>query len=681
VESRATDDHEIAFRGGKTMRGGWERLASYEGGTVFALATALTKDGNATALFAATAAGLFHSRNEGREWTPAGEMPLPMLAAVTPSVHFAENSLIYAGTQTGFYRSSDAGRTWRQTLAGGRVFTIASVPTAGQEDRLFVGTEEDGILRSDDGGRTWAGANPGLLDLTVLALAFSPDAARDHVGFAGAASGLYRTGNSGKSWRDVGLPLDDPAVQCLAVSPAFARNQCVFAGTEDDGLWRSDNGGASWNLVPGLPTGGISAITFAPHGENPHLVAAATSDGIALSHDAGVTWRFSGQALPPVLSLAFIANGTRTTLVAGLFRAGIARLTIATTTTTTNGGNDRWSLANDGLGATLLTQLLVSPSFADDRTLFVAGPEAGIRVSRDGGHTWAETGESFADAAVHGLAASPRSRGGHVLFAATSAGVYRSPDNGTHWEAPTSGGQSSARLVAARVTGDDALTPVFAVTQDNRLITSDNGGEEWHPLNTPFTRSGATIIALVCARNRTLYVGASQPAAATGAGAVTLWRSIDGGKSWISWLEERGETALLPLTVAATTGFVPGKSADEALFVGLAGRVLQPRRNVWQTRDNVQYPLWGSSALAMGESERPAVTALAVSPNYHTDGVIFAATSIGIYRSCTRGHEFDYWSKGFIQTPVLALATTASVPVSVFALSIDGTIWEQKGDP
>lgn len=650
------------------MREGWERLASHEGGTVFALATAPLRDG-ATMLFAATAAGLFHSRNAGREWASTGEMPLPMLAAVTPSVHFAENGLIFAGTQTGFYRSSDAGRTWRRTLAGGRVFAIASLPDAGPEDRLFIGTEEDGILRSDDGGRTWAGANPGLLDLTVLALAFSPDTARDSVGFAATASALYRTGNRGKSWREAGLPLDEPAVQCLAVSPTFARDRRVFAGTEDDGLWRSDDGGASWEHVPGLPAGGISAVTFAGRGGNPHLVAAATPGGVALSPDGGTTWHLSGQALPPVLSLAFISDGTQTTPVAGLFRAGVARLA-------TTEGDDRWSSANRGLGATLLTRLVPSPSFADDRTLFVAGPEAGIRVSHDGGHTWAESGDGIADAAVFGLAMSPRSGGGHFLFAATDAGVYRSRDGGACWETPASGGQSSARIVAARVTTDDALTPVFAATDDNRLIASDDGGEEWYPLKAP--RDGATIIALVCARDRTLYVGTSRPASATGGDAVTLWRSTDGGGSWAHWLEERGSAALLPL--AAPLSLAPGTSDDGALFVGLVGRVLRPRRDVWQTRSDVRSPLWSSSALIIGENERPTITALAASPNYRSDGMLFAATSVGVYRSCTHGHAFEYWSEGSIHTPILALATTASVPVSVFALGVDGTIWGRRGD-
>jgi photosystem II stability/assembly factor-like uncharacterized protein len=331
------------------MPGGWERLAGHEGGTVVALVSAPMSGGGGT-LFAATAAGLFRSDDTGRGWSVAGDTPLPLMGAVAPSTHFAENSLLFAGTQTGFHRSTDTGRTWQHTLSGARIFAIAVVPGGGREERVFIGTDRDGILRSDDGGRTWAGANPGLLDLTVLALAFSPDAARDQTGFAATASGLYRTRNGGKSWRVVELPLDEPAVQCLAFSPTFARDRLVLAGTEDDGLWRSDDGGTTWDSVPGLPLGRIDALAFSARYAHTHLVAAATAGGVALSRDGGETWRLTGEALPPALALAFVADGAVETLVAGLYRSGVARLPMSDA--------DNWIPANLGLTATFLSTLI-----------------------------------------------------------------------------------------------------------------------------------------------------------------------------------------------------------------------------------------------------------------------------------------------------------------------------------
>src|SRR5205823_1433905 len=100
--------------------------------------------------------------------------------------------------------------------------------------------------------------------------------------------------------------------------------------------------------------------------------------------------------------------------------------------------------------------------------LFVAGPETGVRVSRDGGRTWADAG--LADAVVNGLAIAPNAGGACLVFAATDAGIFRSPDRGTTWEAPVPGGESPAALIAVGTAGDGGSVPVFAATGDGRLI-------------------------------------------------------------------------------------------------------------------------------------------------------------------------------------------------------------------
>lgn len=662
---------------GSMMPEGWERLASHEGGTVIALATTPTKRSDGTLLFAATATGLFSSENGGQEWFPSSDTPLPLLTVVAPSSCFAENRMLFAGTQTGCYRSTDTGRTWQQTLSGDRVFTIAVVPGVGGEESVFVGTQQDGILRSDDGGRTWSGANPGLLDLTVLALAFSPDAARDLTGFAATPSGLYRTRNGGKSWREVEWPLDESAVQCVAISPAFARDRLVLAGTERDGLWRSDDGGATWNVVPGPPAGGIGAIAFSPHGAESRLVAVATDDGVMCSRDGGATWNpIGGEALPPVLALAFVPDSAGETLVAGLYRDGAARLPM-----TAKGA--RWITTNAGLHATFLTTLVASPTFAYDRTLFAAGPEAGLRISRDGGHTWAIAGGDLTDAVIYGVAAPPNAGDDRLLFVATDVGAYRSRDAGMHWEHLTLGSESPVGIIVAGMAAENGLAPVFAATLDGRLLASDDGGTQWHTLDTSF--GGAAIVALACspnyARDRTLYVGTARAIPATDAGAMTVWRSTDSGGSWARWLDERGGGTILPLAVSPDQHGGDGNT----LFVGLAGRVLRPRRNAWQMRGGTRSPLWQSVSLTRENGDPVSITALALSPNYHTDEIIFAATNAGVYRSRTRGRSFDRWSENITETGVLALAAT--VPVNdtapdgsllVFALGVDGSIWQRE---
>src|SRR5262249_35885141 len=204
-------------------------------------------------VFAATPVGVHRSSDGGRTWTlPGVPNTVPFAEAVAPSPDFARNRAVFVGAGDGLYRSLDGGDRWQRVLPGSRVLSLAISPGDAEAGLLLAGTETDGVLRSDDLGLTWAGTSPGLLDLTVLALALSPQFERDRTGFAGTASGVYRTRNGGRSWRLVETGLDEPAVQCLAISPSFVDDQLLLAGTEADGLLRSDDAGTTWEVVPDL---------------------------------------------------------------------------------------------------------------------------------------------------------------------------------------------------------------------------------------------------------------------------------------------------------------------------------------------------------------------------------------------------------------------------------------------
>jgi hypothetical protein len=140
----------------------------------------------------------------------------------------------------------------------------------------------------------------------------------------------------------------------------------------------------------------------------------------------------------------------------------------------------------------------------------------------------------------------------------------------------------------------------------------------------------------------------------------------------LRWLEERGGASTLPLAVPT--------DGDGGPFVALGGRVLRPRRNASQTRGGARSPLWGGVSLVADGGNPVAITALTVSPQYRADGMLVAATSAGVYRSCDRGRTFDRWNDNLGDVPILALALVRAddVPV-VFALGVDGTIWRREG--
>jgi hypothetical protein len=162
----------------------WERLVAFEGGMVAWLATARAADG-APHVFAATTVGVFVSTDRGLSWSPLGGAPqVAGVEVVVTSPGYADDGIVFAGALGGLYRWRAGGTGWEHLLSGSRVLSVAVAPGVGAELTVLAGTEADGALISRDSGRTWTGANAGLLDLEVLALAVSPGFEDDGLAYA-----------------------------------------------------------------------------------------------------------------------------------------------------------------------------------------------------------------------------------------------------------------------------------------------------------------------------------------------------------------------------------------------------------------------------------------------------------------------------------------------------------------
>jgi len=98
--------------------------------------------------------------------------------------------LVYAGTGSGLYISTDAGATWEPTDLTGSVRTLVCDPDHPTD--IFAGTYNSGVLASTDGGVTWTEMNDGLTCNKVLSLALRADP--DLTIYAGTEGGsVFRT--------------------------------------------------------------------------------------------------------------------------------------------------------------------------------------------------------------------------------------------------------------------------------------------------------------------------------------------------------------------------------------------------------------------------------------------------------------------------------------------------------
>jgi photosystem II stability/assembly factor-like uncharacterized protein len=135
--------------------------------------------------------------------------------------------------------------------------------------------------------------------------------------------------------------------------------------------------------------------------------------------------------------------------------------------------------------------------------------------------------------------------------------------------------------------------------------------------------------------------------AARGSG---LYRSNDGGKTWKFALDSLNLEAPLAISCVA---LAPNFPELPHVFAAGPGGVLR-------SRDAGE-----SWYVTMLPSPPPFITALALSPNYAEDGIVFASTmDDGVFRSRNRGVDWTAWNFGLFDLHVLSIALSPDFAVN-----------------
>ena len=246
--------------------------------------------------------GVLRSTDSGASWTP-------VLSAVMNawSIRFdpQQAGTVYAGTQAdGVYKSTDEGKTWTTSSQG---LTTMDVRTIAAGNGMIVAGTAQGVFYSNDGAASWHSL--GLSGLSIAAVGLLPRTGGITV-FAGADNGssplggyLLKTDDLSGTWAAVkGSFPGDAVVASLAVASAASggTDPPVLAGTSE-GLFRSDDRGATWAALGGLPSSDFNVAFFNP--ANPDQIYAASdadqgNGGVFRSLDRGASWSPLGAGLP-----------------------------------------------------------------------------------------------------------------------------------------------------------------------------------------------------------------------------------------------------------------------------------------------------------------------------------------------------------------------------------------------
>ncbi len=492
--------------------------------------------------FACGPADVFKSTDGGVHWTnisPDGDEVLDVaLDAVNPSVLYCTtmdancSNQYYWDTLPGkLYVSMDGGSNWQYKAA--RPGVIWPKPGTAGTIRIIDPREpwpwhdDAGTWKSTDYGDTWV-HNGDVNNWEV-----------GYQNFGSLEDNLYRSYSSSFNGISKTLGID------LSQDRIFWTNaQWVFSSTDEGSTFQvlhTVANGANWSST------GVDNVTMtdlAVNESDPNIVFAGYHDiGLWKSVDGGVSWQSCNES-------AYTGDwgsygGNTFTVASDPVRSQVVWASMqgswgesATLLRSTTGGvQGSWSAANGLPGtATIILGLTVDKNSPEsNRTLFVTA-DGSIYKSTDDGQNWAKI---FNNTGCRFIGIHPNNS--NILYAGGESGLFKSTNGGTSWVASSNSEMQGAGPFAPddwsgvskiRI-NDQGHIYVSAFGDGKGLYRSTDNGASWQKLKTDnFLRS----FALVPNHPDLIYTASSSAFTSGGydPNSNGVLYSTDGGQSWQS---------------------------------------------------------------------------------------------------------------------------------------------------
>jgi photosystem II stability/assembly factor-like uncharacterized protein len=225
--------------------------------------------------------GVWKTSDGGQIWEPVTDGYFKAGSVGAIAVAESDSNVVYVGTGSacirgnvspgvGAYKSTDAGHTWK-----------------------FIGLEDAGQI-----GRVRIHpSNPDLVYVAALGHAFGPNKTR----------GVFRSKDGGKNWEkvlyvsektgaiDLSMDANNPRILYAAMWAGERKPWNIISGNSEGGVFKSTDSGDTWTkLINGLPSGIVGRIGVAASPANSNRVWAiveAEEGGIFRSDDGGASFR------------------------------------------------------------------------------------------------------------------------------------------------------------------------------------------------------------------------------------------------------------------------------------------------------------------------------------------------------------------------------------------------------
>ena len=147
------------------------------------------------------------------------------------SIASNSSGLLFGGTGSGIFRSTDHGQSWENKSNGLQDSSVLSV-CVDQNDYVFVGTNGGGVYGSQDYGQSWSRIDSGFINAYIHTIAVN-SVGDVYVGTEGG--GVYRSRDEGDTWEALSTGLTNFNIQSFA----FDSLGTGFVATLGSGVSRS----------------------------------------------------------------------------------------------------------------------------------------------------------------------------------------------------------------------------------------------------------------------------------------------------------------------------------------------------------------------------------------------------------------------------------------------------------
>jgi photosystem II stability/assembly factor-like uncharacterized protein len=629
----------------------WRLLGPFGGGPTTAVAGV---PADPHVFYAGMAAGgLWKTTDAGRTWRPIfDEQPTGAIGAV--AVASSSPNIVFVGTGeppltpgaargAGLFKSTDGGATWHRAGLSSDPHITSIVIDPRSADRLFVASAgrpgapgpDRGIYRSVDGGRTFErvffhGDHAGAFDLTL-------DASNPAIVYGslvdwqepGASSPappkVVKSTDGGTTWAaaDAGIapePGDRVHRVRITSSPSEARRLFAIVHTASAGsLYRSDDGAATWRLVPSAKAFGAGAIESVQIDARDAETVYLLGHSALRSTDGGRTFAPYRADGPDGSARALWNNPVQPAIAIVGGDSGAA--------VTLNGGETWSSVSNQPTGR--FTDVTTDASFP--YRVCAASPDgpAGCVPSRTHrGRITAMDWEVVGSAP--GVMVVPDPQNAEFIFSGTLERIDR-----------RSGQAQFIGPVAPD--GQRAATGRMAFTADGRTLYYGSNvlyrsvpGQSWSVVSSDLTRGDGSISVIrpSAIDSRIVWVG-------TNDGLIHLTR--DAGASWTSVTP----TALSTDSVA---DIEPSHFDVNTAYAAAGLRSNGTGPSLWRTRDG------GRTWQAIDNVLPDEAAVFSIREDALRRGLLFAATSSSVFVSFDDGDRWQPLRLNLPPVPVTRLA-------------------------